>query len=389
MKYLLLGAGLQGRAIAWDLLRHAPDTTVLTVVDGSGEALARLESWLPDERLQTVTGDIRDPELIGPLLQEAQVTVSAVNYWHNDFLAEAAVNSRTHFLDLGGNNDVVAREFALGDRAAAAGITIIPDCGLAPGLAGILGYHLATNLDRCENLRLRVGGLPAEPLPPLNYKLVFSVRGLINEYSEPAVVIREGEIRTVPSMTELETLRFPPPFGELEAFQTSGGTSTLPASLLGRVRNLDYKTIRYPGHCAQIRLLMDLGLCDLTPRRLGDLEVVPREVLASLLEEKLDLPGTDVVLLQVEAEGWDAEGRGLTRRLRIIDREDTAHGLTAMMRMTGFPAAIIARMLAVGDIDTRGTCRQEEVVPADDMIAALRERDVAVETWHEEGEVPA
>jgi len=389
VKYLLLGAGLQGRAIAWDLLRHAPDTTALTVVDGNRQALADLESFLADERLRTVEGDVRDQELLAPLLREAQVAISAVNYWHNAFLAGIAVNNRSHFLDLGGNNEIVAQEFALGDRAAEAGVAIIPDCGLAPGLAGILGHHLATSLDRCENLRLRVGGLPADPLPPMNYKLVFSVQGLINEYSEPAVVIREGEIRTVPSLTELETLSFPPPFGELEAFQTSGGTSTLPETLLGRVRNLDYKTIRYPGHCAQIRLLMDLGLCDTAPRRIGDLEIVPREVLASLLEEKLDLPGTDVVLLLAEAEGWDAEGRGLTRRLRIIDREDMTTGLTAMMRMTGFPAAIIARMLAMGDIAARGACRQEEVVPADGMMAALQERGIAVETGSEEGEGPA
>ncbi len=381
MKYLLFGAGLQGTAIAWDLLRNTSDTTSLTVIDGNREALDRLAGFLDDRRLQIVCGDVRDQSLIDPLLAAAQVAISAVNYWHNDFLAAAAVKGHAHFLDLGGNNEVVAREFALSDQAAAAGVAVIPDCGLAPGLAGILGYHLATGLDRCENLRLRVGGLPADPLPPLNYKIVFSVQGLINEYIEPAVVIREGKIQTVPSLSELETLRFPEPFGELEAFQTSGGTSTLPESLLGKVRNLDYKTIRYPGHCAQIRLLQDLGLCDATPRDVAGVSIAPREVLAAVLDEKLHLPGTDVVLLLAEAEGLDSRGRGVTRSIRIIDHEDTGCGITAMMRMTGFPAAIIAHLLATGVITARGTCRQEEVVPATTMLAALAKRQVAVEEF--------
>ena len=379
MKYLLLGAGLQGRAIAWDLLRHAPDTTALTVVDGNRQALADLESFLADERLRTVEGDVRDQELLAPLLREAQVAISAVNYWHNAFLAGIAVNNRSHFLDLGGNNEIVAQEFALGDRAAEAGVAIIPDCGLAPGLAGILGHHLATSLDRCENLRLRVGGLPADPLPPMNYKLVFSVQGLINEYSEPAVVIREGEIRTVPSLTELETLSFPPPFGELEAFQTSGGTSTLPETLLGRVPFLDYKTIRYKGHCAQVRLLHELGLTDSRPREFPGGKVAPREMLAACLAGKLDLPGPDVVLVLIEAEGRDERGDPVRRSIRIIDRHDEENDISAMMRMTGYPVAIIARLLATGQIDATGALRQELVVPGGLMIEELRRRAVNIE----------
>ena len=156
----------------------------------------------------------------------------------------------------------------------------------------------------------------------MNYKIVFSVQGLINEYIEPAEVIRDGRLKTVPSLSELETLTFPEPFGELEAFQTSGGTSTLPRTLAGRVPNLDYKTIRYQGHCAQFRLLHELGLCDGKPVDFKDGQVSPREMLAHVLTEKLDLPGEDVVLVLVEAEGWDAAGKAVRRTVRIIDRHD-------------------------------------------------------------------
>ena len=380
MKYLLLGAGLQGTAIAFDLLRTAGDTTALTVVDGNEESLAGLADRLEnDPRLTPVRADVRDEKALAPLLADAAVAISAVNYWYNDGLAALAVANRCHFLDLGGNNDVVAREFELDDEARRQGVAIVPDCGLAPGLAGILGYHLADSLAQPESLKLRVGGLPADPQPPMNYKLVFSVQGLINEYIEPAVVIRDGKLQTVPGLSELETLVFPEPFGELEAFQTSGGTSTLPRTLLGRVPFLDYKTIRYKGHCAQVRLLHELGLTDSRPREFPGGKVAPREMLAACLAGKLDLPGPDVVLVLIEAEGRDERGDPVRRSIRIIDRHDEENDISAMMRMTGYPVAIIARLLATGQIDATGALRQELVVPGGLMIEELRRRAVNIE----------
>jgi len=389
VEYLLLGAGLQGTAIAFDLLHHAPGTKKLVIVDADQIGLTTLADRLNDNRVTPVCADVRDAAVLGPLMEAADVTISAVNYWFNATLATLAVEGRSHFLDLVGNNDIVAQEFELNDQAAAQGVTVIPDCGLAPGLAGILGYWLVDGLDRAESLKLRVGGLPADPLPPMNYKVVFSVQGLINEYIEPAVVIRDGRLQNVPSLSELETLVFPEPFGELEAFQTSGGTSTLPKTLAGRVPNLDYKTIRYKGHCAQFRLLVELGLCESAPRQFRDGKVAPREVLANLLQEKLDLPGQDVVLLLAEAEGWDADGNAVRKTVRIIDHHDGANDISAMMRMTGYPAAIIAWMLASGEIKAPGARCQELVVPGDRMIEELRRRSVDIEILTGEPGVPA
>ena len=381
MNYLLLGAGLQGTAIAWDLLRH-DDTTRLTVVDRDGDALDRLAGRLDaGARLAVVAGDVDDTALLGPLMDEAAVAVSAVNYWFNDDLTALAIAHGAHFLDLGGNNDVVARQLARDEAARAAGVTVVPDTGLAPGLAGILGWRLATGLDRCEAVRLRVGGLPARPRPPLNYQIVFSVQGLINEYIEDCVVIRDGAIGTVPGLSELETLVFPEPFGELEAFQTSGGTSTLPQSLAGRVRDLDYKTIRYRGHCEQIRLLRDLGLTGSEPVEVAGAWVKPRDLLAQRLTAVVPDEGDDVVLLLAEAEGFDAAGKAIRRSIRIVDRNDPATGLSAMMRMTGFPAAIIARLLATGAVDAPGARPQETIIPADVMLEELSRRGVRIQRW--------
>lgn len=375
MKYLLLGAGLQGTAIAFDLLRCAPGTQAVTVVDADEASLARLRDRLGDPRLATLAADVRDRERLEPLLRAADVVVSAVNYWYNVDLAERAVAAGAHFLDLGGNNDVVARTLALDGPARARGVTLIPDCGLAPGLAGIIAWHLHGQFDAVESLRLRVGGLPQHPRPPLDYMLVFAVQGLINEYVEPAVVIRDGAVRTVPSLAEVEELEFPGVERPLEAFTTSGGVSTLPQTLAGRVRNLDYKTIRYRGHCERIRLLADLGLCDARPVRVNGAEVAPRELLGVLLTRALTFADEDLILVLVEAEGERA-GRRWRRTCRILDRHDTAHGISAMMRMTGYPAAIIAWMLAAGVITERGARPQELVVPAERLLAELGRRGV-------------
>jgi lysine 6-dehydrogenase len=371
MKYLLLGSGLQGTAIAFDLLRQAEGTTRLTVVDQEATPLERLRTRLEgDTRLSTVICDVTDSQALAPLMAEADVVISAVNYWFNDSLARQAVEQRSHFLDLGGNNDVVARELSLDAQARAQGVTVIPDCGLAPGMAGILAYDLHGTFEEVQDLRIRVGGLPQHPRPPLNYMLLFAVQGLINEYVEPCLVVRDGELRTIPGLTELE------------AFQTSGGISTLPQTLQGKVRNLDYKTIRYKGHCDKFRLLLELGLCAEEPVQLRDVEFAPREFLGLVLEKALSAPDEDVTLVLIEAEGT-AGGRLCRRALRIVDTYDAVHGISSMMRTTGYPAAIIAAMLARGEIAEPGAQPQELVVPAQRFIAELARRGIALQREEE------
>lgn len=386
MRYLLLGAGLQGTAIAFDLLEHAPDTADLTVVDISEQAIGRLGSRLNDPRLRCVRGDVTDLAFLAPLIEASDCVISAVTYWHNDKLARAAIEGGSHFIDLGGNNDVVAREMSLDAMARERGVTVLPDCGLSPGLTGILGYHLATQFEACDALRLRAGGLPRNPRPPLNYQLEFSVHGLLNEYIEPALVIRDGRARTVPPLSELESVHFPEPYGELEAFQTSGGTSTLPRTLENRVRQLDYKTIRYRGHCDHLRLLYSLGMFSAAEVEVGGQQIKPREILETMLERTLPTEGDDVVLVLIEADGTlpasDGQpARNVRRSMRIIDGNDRRHAMSAMMRMTGYPASIIAQMLARGDVHAPGAHCQELIVPAEKVLAELSRRGVQIETW--------
>lgn len=378
MKYLLLGAGMQGTAIAFDLLRHAEGTTGLTIYDQDAANLAALRARLDDPRVETVAGDVRDHARIEPLARAADVLISAVNYWCNVDLAELAIACGTHMVDLGGNYEVVEKQLALDARAREHGVTIIPDCGLAPGLAGLLGYHLHAQFDRVDNLRLRVGGLPQHPRPPLDYMLVFSVHGLINEYIEPCLCVRGGEQRFVPALSEIEEIEFPVPMGRFEAFHTSGGISTLPRTLAGRVRDMDYKTIRYRGHAEKIRTLVQIGLADSAPVTVDGHEVVPCDFLATMLTRVLSVDDQDLVLLLAECDGT-SDGRALRRSVRIVDRYDAVNGISSMMRMTGYPTAIIARMLAAGVMKVPGAHPQELVVPMEPLLAELRRRGVVPE----------
>ena len=188
---------------------------------------------------------------------------------------------------MGGNLDATGEVLNLSDLAKKQGVTLLPDCGLAPGLVANLTMVGMKQFDQVDRIKLRVGGLPQIPEGPFKYSLVFSTEGLINEYVEPALALRKGAIKLIPSMSDLEMIPFPPPWGHLEAFTTSGGTSTLPQSLQGKVRELDYKTIRYPGHCSMVLTLLDCGLADRNQWQLSTGTVTPREVLKEIFSAHL------------------------------------------------------------------------------------------------------
>jgi lysine 6-dehydrogenase len=378
MKILVLGSGRMGLGAAFDLA-HSTDVKVVTVADIDLERARAVAETLKSDKVKPALVDVANDRQVTELMRGHDAAVSCVVYHHNLRLARAAIEARVNFCDLGGNNSVVAEELALDEAAREAGINIIPDCGLAPGMVSILAAHGARLFEQLEAIHIRVGGLPQNPRPPLNYQIVFSVEGLINEYVERARVIRDGQIVEVDSLTEIERLNFAAPFTEMEAFQTSGGSSTLPESFMGRVRELDYKTIRYPGHCEQFKLLIELGLAGKEEIEVDGMRVSPRRVLAEMLLRHLPSDEPDVVLIRVEFRGTS---KGTKQRLRydIIDRFDESTGLSAMMRTTSFPASIIAQMMARGEIQEKGATPQEHAVPPDIFVAELLKRNIQITT---------
>lgn len=373
MKAIIVGAGRMAEAVLYDFVTFKTFEAI-TLADAD---LARAQE-LAVRRGGGITAaavvDAADEAAVQRLTAGHDVCVSAAPYRFNLGLARAAIAAGAHFVDMGGNNDVVAAELALNEEARKAGVTIVPDMGLAPGLVSIVAASFRARFDEVDEIHLRVGGLPREPQPPLNYALVFSPYGLINEYAEPCLIIRGGRLETVPALGEIEELEFAG-FGRLEAFHTSGGASTLPHTFLGLVRELDYKTIRYPGHAAQIRLLFDLGLASQEEVAVGGARVAPRDLLVERLIAALPEGTDDVILLKCWAAGTKG-GKKATASYEVIDYADAATGLTAMMRMTGFPVAIAAATLARGEAAAGALPPEKAFAPAP-FLDALRERGIA------------
>lgn len=372
MRIAVVGAGMMARAVVYDLLRQ-PEVVEVRLIDRDVVRLRALQEWAADSRLTVHAADAGDLRAMAAILQPCAAAIGCASYRLNYGLSRVAIATRTHFCDLGGNNEVVQQQLTLHRQASRAGVTIVPDCGLAPGLVSVLAQAGLERLGgRADAIHIRVGGLPRQPRPPLGYGIVFSAEGLINEYVEPCVVLRNGRRAVVEPLTDLEQLCFPRPFGRLEAFNTSGGASTLTETMRGRVRTLDYKTIRYPGHCERMRLLFDLGLMSSQP---GPEGVAPRTVLSRLLEERLGFESDDVVLLRVDVVGrLDAVRTRV--RYQLIDYADKKTGLTAMMRMTGFPAAIACLLAARGQVKSAGVVPGELAFDPVRFIRALSERGI-------------
>jgi lysine 6-dehydrogenase len=376
MKILVLGAGRMGYGAAFDLIHNSTDVSAVTVADFDGAKAKECASRIGTDRIAAEQIDASDFSAVTELFRGHDSAISCVNYWYNESLSKAAIETKTNFCDLGGNNYVVDSQLALDAEAKAAGINIIPDCGLAPGMVSILAMHGAKQFDLLDEIHIRVGGLPQDPQPPLDYQLVFSVEGLINEYIEVARVIRDGEITEVPSMSELEGLSFEG-FPSLEAFQTSGGTSTLPDTFLGKIKELDYKTIRYAGHCEKFKTMIDLGLCSSEEIVADFVKIKPRKVFGELLQQHLPADGPDYVLVRLEFVGMK-DGASKKLRYDIVDKQDEATGLSAMMRTTAFPASIIAQMMAKGDVLERGATPQEKAIDPDRFITELARRRIKI-----------
>lgn len=346
-----------GRVVAYFFVNHPDGPIPVRLAEHDERQLADAVEWLSSELVEPVRADAAGDLDLGRVLTGARVCVSCVPYFLNPKVARAALRARVSMLDLGGNPEVTDVILGMDADARRKQMVFIPDTGLAPGLASILAWELVHRFEKCEAVHLRVGGLPQKPEGPLGYAQFFSIHGLLNEYLEEAREIRDGQEILVPSPSDCEELEFAG-LGKFEAFVTSGGTSTLPRTLLGKVRHLDYKTIRYPGHCEALRLLCDLGLASTQVYRFDSGELSPRRMLTRVLEENLPKNVPDIVLVRVTATG---DG-GREEKIELVVRQDDTRGLSAMGQLTAFPAAAIALAIHRGKVPP-GAHPQETVIP--------------------------
>jgi lysine 6-dehydrogenase len=393
MKLLVIGAGMMGSAAAFDMARSR-DVEAITLADAdivraqdAAAFIGRSQSK-KSAPVRPVVIDAADENAALALMRGHDGVLSAVPYFFNVGLARAAIGAGCHFADLGGNNTVVRKTLAMSAEAERNGIGLAPDCGLSPGMASILAGDLVRRL-RAEKkstrrsaspakkpaidaLKLYVGGLPKKPQPPFEYQLVFSVEGLINEYVEPARVLKNGKVVEIQPLSEPEEFRLRG-FRPMVAFHTSGGTSTMPETFQGEVGECFEKTLRYPDHYKLVRGLYDLGFFSSETRRLKSGEISPRELTSHLFLEKLSGEEPDVTIMRIEAH---AGNRVLS--YTMVDEYDRRSGLTSMMRTTAWPASVVLQMMTNGTIAKRGGIRQELDVPADIFLREMSRRGVRI-----------
>ena len=376
MRFLVLGRGAQGSACAFDLLRSSGVTEVrIADLDVSS-----LPAFLPtdDPRLKPVSLDVRDRAAVLAQMGEVDAVLSAIPYYFNGALAALAVEAGVHFADLGGNTEIVFEQKALHDAARQKRVTVVPDTGLAPGMINVLAEHGIRSLDTVERVKLFVGGLPQHPVPPLNYQIVYSIEGVLDYYSTLSWVVRDGKRTQVPALSETEPVEFAEPIGTLEAFHTAGGLSTMAWRYEGKIPTMEYKTLRYPGHAKLMAAMRDLGLYDSTPLDVKGQQVVPRDLFIAAVGPKLRTPGSmDVVALRVLVSGTKA-GAQVTRQYNLLDYYDAEHGITAMMRVTGYTLSITGQLMASGALAS-GVYTPDEVFPGDRYIAELASRGINIQ----------
>lgn len=340
-KVAVVGAGKIGSTVV-DLLEGCGDYQ-LTVVDRSTEALAGLN---PHSQAERMALSIDDPKALAETLGGCFAVVNCAPYHLTTTVAQAAKTAGAHYLDL---TEDVASSRVVRDLAKDSKTAFIPQCGLAPGFITIAAWALARHFDELHDVRLRVGALPRYPSNALNYNLTWSTDGVINEYCEPCEAIVNGRLKETPALEECE--EFALDGVTYEAFNTSGGLGTLCLTLDGKVRNLNYKTIRYPGHAAIMKALLN----DLNLRN-------RRHILKDILENAVPATLQDVVIVFVTVSGMK-DGRLMQETYVNKVYAHTVGGemKSAIQITTAGAICAVLDMLANGKLATRGFIRQEDI----------------------------
>ena len=369
MKAVVLGCGMVGQTIARDL---AADYEV-TVIDLDGKALAGLGS-VPG--LKTVAGSALDPAVVGPEVESADVVCGAVPGRLGYPMLKMLVSMGRPVSDI----SFMPEDFmTLDGPAKEKGLAVVPDFGVAPGMCHLLVGRGAHLLDEVEEARILVGGIPANPKPPWNFKVVFSAEDTIDEYNRPVRMVEEGKVVQVPALSGLETVDFPG-IGTLEAFYTDGLRSLVTTI---KARTISEKTMRWPGHVAAMEGMREAGFFDPEEKDVAGCRVAPLKFTSELLFKswKMDPAAgdRDMTVMRVWVTGRKGNSR-VTRTWDLADYFDEKTGRTSMARVTGFPCALMARALAAGMVEQKGVLAPETLAGNDKLfefiMSGLKDRGV-------------
>ncbi len=381
LKISIIGAGAIGSAVALDLVSR-DEVAEVRVCDAGSRRLKELHGTVSSKKVRSYQVDGRDETVLRPILEGSDCVVACASPELNPDLARLSIQIGSHFCDLGGSDAIVREELDLHRKAHDQGVWVVPNCGLAPGLINLLCLLGVDQFESVDSAHLRVGDVPLEPEPPFNFRISASANKLIDDYTLPAYRIQDGEIVRVEPLSFVEDIIFDAPFGRLEAFCTAGSLTTLAGELQGRVRTLDMKTIRWPGHANQMSFLLGLGFGE---KKTVDVRthLTYRDVLVRRLQRTLGEERPDAVLLRAAISGR-AGGAEKTLVYEMVARYDDADDLSAMRKTTSIPTASIAFLLATGTVEGGGAAAPEIVLPRRMLYDHLLQWGLPIqETWYD------
>lgn len=362
MKILVLGSGLIGPAAAFNSMSDPAVSGVTlcdlnqTALDQAAEKLARLPG---SEKVTTVALDLRDEAAAIELMRGYDAIVGALPGLVTALGIRPAIKAGTPLVDLTRPSPEETAE--LKALAEETGSLIVLSCGLEPGLTEIMTHHLADRLDRVDEVHIKCGGIPAEPAPPLGYKIVFGGRRLpLREFD--ARIVEDGQLKPIPRYSGVEQLDFPG-VGAVEAWHEGFMPWLLELPALKNLRLGTQKTIRWPGYAAKVTLLKEMGLLSLEPVEVDGVQVRPKHVLDAVMYPKVKLEEgeREVTLFKVEVSG-QKDGQARRYTTQMVDWYDEKTGMTSMARTTAYTGAIMARMIARGDVSAAGIYPPEQLV---------------------------
>ncbi len=370
MKVIVLGSGKIGSVIAKDFSKTGAKLT-LSDVD-----LKRAKKAASEIGGDSMVFNTSDHDSMVETLSGFDLVLGALPGDYGFKALEACVEAGKNMVDVSFTPE---NPTVLNKAAVDAGITIIPDCGVAPGLSNLLVGYGASKLDKVKEAKIMVGGIPESPVPPLGYTVTWSADGLIDEYIRDVSIVKDGKLVQTPALSGLEQIDFPG-VGTLEAFYTDG-LRTLVKSLPG-IENLYEKTLRYPGHVEKVKLLRELGFFSEEPVTVQGLEVYPKMVSARIFEKSLTMPEVgDLLAMMIEVSGVKG-GEEKRFRYTVLEYPDRETGVSAMGRTTAYTASVVAKILVDGGIKKKGVIPMERMGSnhgfVGKVLGELGKRDVEV-----------
>jgi len=375
--YLVLGAGKMGVVLAKDLIVSDPECRV-TLVDIDFERLRQASAFIGSDRVVPLLRDMEDEAQRVEVMAGKNVAICALLHAQSLISLEAAVALGVHYIDLVGEAPLERMKYDA--EAKEKGISVISGLGVSPGITNVCVGRAIHLLDKAEKGFVGVGGVPVDPEPPLNYRIVYAVESLLGLYERKVSILENGKIEKVDPLTGLEKIEFAEPFTDMEYFYTDGLNSMI-HTLQGKIGYLAEKTIRHKGHVEAVEVLKASGFFSREPVNVDGQEVVPRKVLEAVLDERMRLGDEkDATLLRIEVSG-EKEGKSISHVFEMIDYFDSENHYTSMGKTTSFPASIGAQMIVSGQITQRGVVFPENVFDADlfdPFMAALATRGVII-----------